>query len=267
MKPPKCKWCGKRLDDRHSQAHCFALNEKKIRSSRRPRIASVSEAYHNGKLRPEFNVTDMEDILLKRQEKLATDAVLGLGDNGYKVPRNVSYMLAHGFVWNQIATQKPWAVYLMIPQPTGPHKRKRKRFNSLWAAVEFHKKAFRMGLKGGIVSTARGYDKPARLRFREVPRRFKWCPYCADYRVFHRAYPEERFFAPIKRWNETRSRYEWIDRHIWLTQCQLCGNTNRGDIFRRNNQPWELRRIKQGVRRVRPRKGAPSRRRGGKKLG
>ncbi len=265
-----CRWCGKPLDSPshrdYSESFCFILNEKKIRSRNRPRVKSLSEVYLNEKLRPEFIGTDMEDKLMARQRKLAIDASLSMGDNGYHVPKNVEVFYSQGFTWGQIAVKKPWAVYVLIKTANGT-KRRRARFNNLAQAIEFHKRASKQH-SAGIVSLGRAYDLPEGWRFRreKIPQRFKWCPHCAAFRVFKRVIPEQKFFAMVKRPTSDPKKlargikYEWTNRQLWLTECQLCGNTNRGQVFRRSNQPWEVRRIKKGVRRIKPRPGTPKRR-------
>jgi len=259
---PRCRWCNKHLD---SQSHpdseplCFRVNEKKIRSRMRPRVKTLSETYLDGHLRSEFISTDMEDKLMDRQRRLALDAILGLSDNGYKVPRNVHYFMDYGFIWNQIADQKPWAVYVLVPGEDGP-RRKRKRCNNLWEAVLFHRKTIEEYPNSGIVSLARAYDIPREwaLKKDKLPKRFKWCPHCCTFRVFRRVNPPQQFFAMVKRPVTDEKKiakgvlFEWIERKLWLTECQLCGHTNRSQIFRRSNQQWEVRRIRQGKHRVKP---------------
>jgi hypothetical protein len=249
-----CRGCGKPLDspshrDR-SEAYCFILNEKRIRSRARPRVKYLEDVYRNGKLKSEFIGTDMEDKLMRRQQQLALDAVLGLSDNGYRLPRNLDTFMAGGYVWNQIAVKRPWAVYVLVNG-----KRKRRRFNNLYEAIEWHKKIYPKYPSSGIVSLARAFDLPAhwRLRKDKLPRRFKWCPHCGAFRVFRRVDPPQRFCAIIKSWNPETQRWRWAERMVWLTECQLCGHTNRSPVFRRSNQPWELRKIKPRVTRVKPR--------------
>lgn len=235
-----------------TESYCFVKNEREIRSRYRPRVAGVADAYSEGKLRAEFICTDLEEKLLNRQERMARQAVSATNlREGYKVPSNVSHFIAAGITWNQIVHQKPWAVYVLIKG-----KRKRKRFNNLWEAVEYHSKITLRYPSAGIVSLCRAYELPRewRLKKAKLPRRFKWCPHCATFRVFRRVEPTARFFAEIKRWNETKQKYEWTSRLIWVTECQLCGNTNRSDVFRRANQPFELRKIKPGVSRVKARR-------------
>lgn len=191
---------------------------------------------------------------MQRQRSMAVDALLGLSRNGYKVPKNVEFFLAGGFVWNQIAQRRPWAVYVLISSPKGT-KRKRKRFNNLYEAVNFHRKISPKYPSSGVVSLGRAYDLPPewRIRKEKLPRRFKWCPHCGAFRVFSKATPEETFTTLKKIWSEDKQRYVWVERKVWLIECQLCGHTNRSDVYRRSNQPWEVRRIRQGRKRVKPR--------------
>jgi hypothetical protein len=214
-------------------------------------VKRVADCYQNGKIRPEFIGTDMEEKLMARQRQSALDAILGLSENGYVVPRSIEIFNNQGYVWTQIANQKPWAVYVLVDG-----KRKRRRCGNLYEAVLYHKQISNKHLAAGIVSLAKGYDVPPSMRITRKskrPKKFKWCPYCAAFRVYHRVEPEQRFFAQVKRWDEKKKHYIWVDRSLWLTECQLCGSTNRDALFRRNNQPWEVRHIKQGVKRVKPR--------------
>jgi hypothetical protein len=252
---PRCRWCGKRLDSPShrniTESYCFVRNEKAIRSRARPRVKTISEIYDTkGWIRPEFIGTDMEDKLMARQRTLAVDALLGLSEDGYQIPANVEIFNNQGFIISQVSNQRPWAVFVLVNG-----RRKRRLCNNLYEAVAYHKKISGKYPASGIVSRSRAYELPAsmRLKVHRLPRRFKWCPYCGAFRVYRRVYPEQRFYAQVKRWSESKKRYDWIDRHLWLTECQLCGNTNRDSLFRRNNQPWELRHIKPGVKKVKPR--------------
>lgn len=241
-----CRWCDE--EHEHSESYCLARNEKKIRSRLRPRVSKVDEAYDDrGKLRPELVNTDMEGMLLSRQEKQARRALSEDLRPGYVIPRNVRVFLNQGFVWNQIVNEKPWAVYVLING-----RRRRKRFNNLWQAVEYHSKITVKYPSAGVVSMCRAYELPAewRLKKDKLARKWKWCPRCAAFRVYHRVEPVSRFYADIKRWNATKGQWEWTNRLIWLTECQLCGHNNRDPAFRRANQPYHVRRIKQGVFRV-----------------
>lgn len=256
---PRCRWCNKRLDSRahreRTESFCFVQNEKAIRSRARPRVKKLMEVYDSeGKIRPEFIGTDMEDKLMQRQRQLALDAYLSSGRNGYHVPKNVDVFIRGGFVLNQISHRYPWAVYLLVMTPKG-QQRKRKRFNNLLEAVRFHERAHDKYPSSGIVSLGRSYELPPELRLKknDWPKRFKWCPRCGQARVFKRVDPPQQFFAHVKVWNENKKKYEWLDRLVWLTECQLCGLTNRDPTFRRCNVPYEVRRIKQGARRVKAR--------------
>jgi hypothetical protein len=255
VRHPRCKWCGKRLDSRAhrniTEGYCYVRNEKAIRSRLRPRVKTIGEVYdEKGWMRPEFIGTDMEAKLMARQQQLAVDALLGLSEDGYKIPTNVEVFNNQGYVLSQVSNKRPWAVVVLVEG-----RRKRRLCNNLYEAVEYHRRIQKKYPASGIVSRARAYELPARwrLKLHKLPKKFKWCPYCGAFRVYHRVYPEQRFFAQVKKWSETKKRYDWIDRQLWLTECQLCGNTNRDSLFRRNNQPWEVRHIKQGVKKVKPR--------------
>lgn len=256
VRHPRCKWCKKRLDaPRHrnkSESLCFVQNMVEIRSQARPHVEKVSEVYQSGKLRSEFIGTDMESILLKRQYRLALNASLGLD-----CPKNLRYILEQEFVYGQIVHEKPWAVMWL-----SDGVRKRKRFNNIWSAIEFWNKARRLNATASIVSLARAYELPAGWRFKkdQLPKRFKWCPHCVTWRVYKRVYPEERFWAMVKYEtvdNKGNPKFDWAERKLFLTACELCGNTNRHSTFRRANQPYELRTIKPGKSRVRRRKNQP----------
>lgn len=245
---PRCKWCGKK--HRISESLCYAKNEEAIRSRHRPRVKTVSEVYVDGRIRPPFILTDMEGILVKRQADLAKKVLATTYTNGFKPPRNIERFLADGFIWSQIATQKPWAVYVLIDG-----KRRRKKCNNLWEAVEYLRKVKKKYPSAGVVSLARSYSIPTELAIKRdrLPKKFKWCPQCADFRVFRRVDPPVRFSAHVKVWRESKGKYEFTDRMLWLTECQLCGSTNRPQAFRNSNQPYEVRRIKKGVTRVKRR--------------
>lgn len=241
-----CRWCGKSHD--YSETLCFVKNERAIRSRYRPRVKKAEEVYDDqGKIRSEFLHTDMEDKLLARQMKLAEHAFAEL--NG-EVPRNARVFVAQGFVWNQIAVENPWAVYVIMDG-----KRKRKRFNNLRDAILFYDRAKKAGYSAGIVSMRHRYDLPPEYRSKlsKLPRKFKWCPCCADFRVFKKREPAQRFYAMVKRWSTTKNRYEWVDRQLWVTECQLCGCPNTDSVFRRANTPWDTRPVKQGRTRMKPR--------------
>lgn len=218
------------------------------RSVARPRVDDVADAYNErGQLRPEFLDTDLEAKLMVLQRKLALDAVNKLSSKKYPIPKNVHVFVAQGFAWNQIAHEKPWAVYVLRDG-----KRKRLRFNNLREAIIFHKKCYKQGLSCGIVSLCRAYALPEDLRFKKdkYPDRFKWCPNCAEFRVFTRVRPEAFFFSLIKTWDDKDQRFIFPERKIYVMECQLCGNTNRSEHYRRANQPYEVRTIKPRKTRV-----------------
>jgi hypothetical protein len=73
-------------------------------------------------------------------------------------------------------------------------------------------------------------------------------------RRFRAVRPLQEFYAMVKVWSDEKKRYKWVDRKLRLLECQYCGCTNRETVFRRSNQPWEIRKFKRGVRRARRRR-------------
>ena len=273
----RCRWCKKDLDGKKhrgiTESYCFILNEQKIRSRVRPRVRRIEDAYRDGKLLPELLGTDMERKLIKRQRRMAIDASL-LSTNGYDPPRNVTYMSEQGFVYAQVSHEKPFAVIVLGKErPDGTRKRMVVRRNNLIAAVHAHRALSKKYKRVYIVSLVRGYDLPPqwRLKKSKLPKKFVWCPYCSDFRIYRRHPDQVRFSAlkKVEKWSDKLNGYkfEWVERQVWLTACIVCGNTNRNSIYRRSNQPWELRHLKPSVTRVKQRKGAPSMGRGRKKKG
>jgi hypothetical protein len=81
-----------------------------------------------------------------------------------------------------------------------------------------------------------------------------WCGYCMAPRRFVRSRPEQTFTTNKKFWSDDKGRYIWKEVTLAVIECRVCHGTNRDGRFRRNNQPYEIRRFKQGVRRARRRK-------------
>jgi len=166
----------------------------------------------------------------------------------WKVPYGVRLCLRRSLVSGQITVQYPWAVTWKSPR-TG--KRARKHFATPYGAFDFiATTAQYVDSRAAIISRGVGYDIPARLRG-IIPHPWKWCPRCMTARRFKVVYPEQHFYALRKEWNSEKQRYDWNERKLRILQCELCGCTNRDSKMRRSNQPFEVRRIKQGVRRVR----------------
>lgn len=265
----RCKWCKKPLDKgRHrnvSESLCFVKNETAIRSAQRPKVKTLSDAYDtNNKLRSEFQGTDMEQKLLKRQYELGIDASLAeYGD--VKPPRSLKYILREPFVWAQINTRYPWSIIVVKDG-----KRLQLKRNNLKEAVLDYVKLKRKYPHTYLISRARSYDIPPEWRFKkdELKAKIKWCPRCVDFRIFKKVEPQEEFFA-MKKVRKTDKKgelkFEWVERKVFLIECVVCGCNNRDPIYRRSNQPWQLRKIKKGVRRVKRTEGLPKRK--GKRRG
>jgi hypothetical protein len=73
-------------------------------------------------------------------------------------------------------------------------------------------------------------------------------------RRFRAVKPAGEFHAIVKVWSEEKQRYIPKDRKLRLLKCSYCSCTNHNSVFRRSNQPWEVRKFKKGVRRARRRK-------------
>lgn len=248
-KTKRCEVCGKRCG--RTRAYCYVLHEKEIRSRQRPRVKTLDDVYdETGRMRGEFIHTDVEEKLMARQRRLAIDASLW-SDNGYVPPRNVSNMLNGDVAYWHVAHRRPWAVYVV----TKEGKRKRKKFNDLLEAVKFHSKVVEKFPKSGVVSLNKSYDLPPKYRLskEKLPKSVKWCVHCATFRRFVRVHPHVEFEAEVKRWSDTKQKYEWTTRTLALFECEICGHNNRDPVYRRANLPWEKRKIKPGVKRVKPR--------------
>jgi hypothetical protein len=156
--------------------------------------------------------------------------------------------LKQALIWNQIVHKYPWAVMWLKGG-----KRYRKKFQTLGGAIAFQQRAVRVAPSATVVSLSKSYDIPAALRGR-LPKRWRWCPRCMKPRRFKRKDPLETFYVNRKEWSEDHKRYIPHEREIAVIECPLCGCTNRDTVFRRSNQPWEIRRIKPGKMRIRKRR-------------
>lgn len=197
-----------------------------------------------------YHATKYERILEKRQ-RTAMKRVLEADLNGYKVPIGIKLAHRTPLLHNQKVHRWPWAVRW---KGKDGEWRERK-CETLIGAVLFHRKAVKVTKTATIISRCRGYDIPPELRNR-IPKGWKWCPYCMKPKKYRRCTPEETFFALVKEWDPDKERYVPKERKLAVMRCPTCGNTNRDAIFRRSNQPWEIRKIKQGASRVKRRKHA-----------
>ena len=190
-----------------------------------------------------------------------SDEETAFGDShSWKVPTTVRLCLRQSLTHGQINVREPWYVTWVSPK-TG--QRLRKRFGSPYQGIHFiATKAQYVDPHACLVSRTREYDIPPRFRGK-VPRKdekgrtWYWCPLCMQPRRFRAAklYGKlQEFHAMVKVWSEDKQRYVFKDRRLRLLECKYCGCTNRMPVFRRSNQPWEVRKFKRGARRAKRRR-------------
>lgn len=235
-----------------SPAYCYRRHEKKIRSMARPKVSSVDEVFdESGRLKGVFHDTDIVDKLAKRH-RLSAEAARRVNGE-YRTPVIVELAYKRRPTYNQLVHKYPWAV-VWFWEKDGKIVRVYKRCTTVGAAVGLHKKLLEAGrTTATIVSRSRAYYIPTKL-VGKIPKPWKWCPYCCKPRKYRRLASGETFFAPVKTWSEEKGKYVWKERELAVTQCRFCHHTNRDQVFRNSNQPWEVRKIKRGVRRVRKQK-------------
>jgi hypothetical protein len=150
-----------------------------------------------------------------------------------------------------------WYVTWISPR-TG--QRLRKHFMSPWVAIDFiARKASKVDPHAALVSRTHAYDIPAKYRgkvpyrqeYKGRTRTWYWCPLCMQPRRFHAMNPPQEFHAVVKVWSDEKQIYIPKERKLRLLECSYCQCTNRDSVFRRSNQPWEVRAFKRGVRRAR----------------
>jgi hypothetical protein len=180
------------------------------------------------------------------------------GDHSWRVSYGVRYALNHPLRHVQMAVQYPWFVTWQKPSPSEAETavRYRKKFMSLVSAIDFVATKAQYVDPSAAVVSVHGYDIPPDLRGK-LPSPWKWCPRCMTARKFRRVRPQQEFFAHVKVEKENsrtgRSEWVWVDRRLALMQCPVCRCTNRDPKFRRSNQPWTIRKFRQGARRAKRR--------------
>lgn len=184
---------------------------------------------------------------------LDKDGYYERNDHRWKVPYGVRDALHQPLMAVQITTKYPFFVTWVSPK-TG--KRLRKLFMSLPHAIVFVAERAQYVDEDAAIVARHGFDIPTKLRGK-FPRKMDgrmhyWCPRCMSPRRFRKT--DSVFFADKKFWNEEKGHYEWKNVKLAVVECTVCGITNRDYKFRRSNQPFEKRKIKKGVRRVKRRK-------------
>ena len=216
-----------------------------------PLPATVGEMFDGPRIREEYNAHRPAVKALTRYQQRAAQAAMGMGRDGYKVPYGVRIALQSELFHVQIIHRHPWAVVWFAAG-----KRYYSRQVTLAAAVQLHRKlVVDHGVppaKATIISRSRGYDIPPKLRGK-LPAPWKWCPRCMKPRKF-RIHPSgQEIEVQRKEWSNEKRRYVFKQRKVRLIHCPVCGTTNRDNVYRRSNQPWEIRKFKRGVRRAVPR--------------
>lgn len=181
-------------------------------------------------------------------------------DHSWRVPPTVYACLKLPVIACQMHNHKAWYATWVSPK-TG--ERKKKYFGSAWQAIKFvATKAQYVDPHAAVVSRTRGYDIPAKYRGK-MPlkqehkgkiRTWYWCPLCMQPRRFRAVQPSQEFYAIVKTWSEEKQRFIPKDRKLRLLECSYCECTNRDSVFRRSNQPWNVRKFKRGARRAKRRR-------------
>lgn len=207
-------------------------------------------------LHPDYDRTEVYAWFQKRHLKgrhlIDDDGFYRHGDHEWKVPYGVRVALNTSLVYAQIVVKYPFYATWVSPK-TG--NRLKKNFTSLVTAIHFcATKAQYVDPNCAVAAKVAGYDIPPKLRGK-LPTKMRggkmhyWCPYCMDARRFRRA--EGEFYALKKFWNNEKERWDWKEVKLAIIRCTYCGVSNQDQKFRRSNQPYEVRKIKKGVRRVR----------------
>jgi hypothetical protein len=201
-------------------------------------------------------LTRLEDGVYHSDEKTQFG-----NDHSWKVPSTVLACLELPLTTGQMNNRLAWYVTWVSPK-TG--QRLKKYFMSPWLGIHFiATKAQYVDPHAALVSRPRAYDIPAKYRGklprtqeREGKRSIKWywCPTCMQPRRFRSTKPPQEFFGIVKVWSDEKNQYVPKEVKLRLLECSHCGCTNRDTVFRRSNQPWEVRKFKRGVRRARRRR-------------
>lgn len=179
------------------------------------------------------------------QSRIGADGVYRNEDHEWKVPYGVLHVMRKRLIYGQVVNRYPWYVTWKSPK-TG--KRLKKYFNTLHQAILFvAERAQYVDKHSTIVSRSVGIEIPHNL-VGKLPKPWKWCPYCMKPRKFYRVYPASSF-GLLMRHPET---WQEVIREIPVLRCKVCGITNRDVHYQRSNFWLVLRKIKPGVRRVKP---------------
>jgi hypothetical protein len=223
-----------------------------------PLPATIGELYTaEGKFRTEFNMHGPAERAVQRYHKRTGEAVYS--SNG-RLPVGLEQALHLPLVWVQIVNRYPWKV-MWVRTVNGQRKKGEQLCSSLGGAIIVQRKVARIVPNATVVSRTRGYDIPPQLRGK-LPPRWYWCPRCMKPRRYQRDPDDATFYVVKKQWSDEKQRYVWKERRVYVLRCPMCNCTNRDPVFRRSNQPWEVKRYKRGATRASNRKSRRHRRSG-----
>lgn len=227
-----------------------------------PRPSSVEDFFGGGEkgnlLKGEYNTPDVYAWFQNRHSKgtsfLDKDGYYRRNGHEWKVPYGVKQALTARLTVSQIANKYPFYVTWVSPK-TG--KRLKKYFMSLPHSLIFIAEKAQYVDEEACVVSRHGFFIPRKL-MGKFPRRIAgrmhyWCPCCMAPRKFRRR-GDETFFAQRKEWSNEKNRYVWKERQLAILECPFCHITNRAHLWRKSNQPVEIRKIKKGVRRIKARR-------------
>jgi hypothetical protein len=174
------------------------------------------------------------------------------GEHEWKVPYGVRVAINQPLVYNQVVVKYPFYVTWI-----SKGKRHKKFVSTMIGGIDLIARRLQyVDSHACLVSRTLPYHVPPKLRGKfpltRGPRTYYWCPCCMDARRFFRT--GEEFYGQKKFWSEKKGVYEWKEVKLALTRCGVCGISNREPRFRQSNQPYEIRKIKRGVRRVKRRR-------------
>lgn len=210
-----------------------------------PLPKTISELFDNGSLKPQYmEHRPATRALVAHHREAAKRAKPKVAIDDYGIQQALRTPLFP----NQLSHRYPWAVMWLKEG-----KRYKKKCKNLLEAVHLRDRIKEAGVSNAtVVSLCRSYYIPVEL-IGKLPRPWVWCPLCMKPRKFRRV-RDETIFVFKKVPDEKRGGYKEVERQVALLRCPMCGCTNRNQVYRRSNQPFEVRKFKRGVTRARKRK-------------
>jgi hypothetical protein len=228
------------------------------------RPTTIADFYGGGELgnllKPQYQTDAVYRWFQKRHEKhvgvvIGEDGWYRRNGHEWKIPYGVRIAAQQPLIFSQITFQHPFYVTWISPK-TG--KRVKRFMQSLSSSIVFIAEKVQYVDENAAIISRHGYHMPPKLRGK-FPRKMGgrlhyWCPRCMAPRVFKLAPYRGTFYAQKKVWNDEKGKYVFTDRKLAVIECSFCGVSNRDHKFRAANQPWEVRKFKQGVRKARRRR-------------